>query len=58
VFVLLLYILQNSCCIVFAFWFWREIVFDVTYILKYDTNVHCVNFLVVAGNSSQNENTF
>ncbi len=52
--------LQYSCGIVLVFWFWRDIDFDVTYILR----VHkiqlcgCVSFLVVVGNSSQNENTF
>ncbi len=42
---------QYSCDVVLVFWFWREIVIDVSYILS----VEC---LVVAGNSSQNENTF
>ncbi len=57
---------QYSCGVVLVFWFWREIVFGVTYVLSVHT-IHlcgCVNFLVVvgnsvvAGNSSQNENTF
>jgi hypothetical protein len=51
-------ILQNSCGIVLVFWFWQEIVFDVTYVLKYNTVVQLCQFFVVAGNKSQNENTF
>ncbi len=57
---------QYSCGIVLVFWFWREMVFGVTYILsvQYTCAVSCVRFLVVAGNSvvvgncSQNEDTF
>jgi hypothetical protein len=51
---------QYSCVIVLVFWFWQEIVFGVTYVLRVDTIqlCGCVSFLVVAGNSSQNENTF
>ena len=43
----------------YLFWFWREIVFGVTYVLsvQYSCAVVLI-FLVVAGNSSQNENTF
>jgi hypothetical protein len=42
-----------------VFWFWWEIVFGVTYVLNvYNTVVRLCQFLVVAGNSSQNENTF
>ncbi len=50
---------QNSCGIVLVFWFWREIVFGVTYVhsVQYSCAVVSI-FLVVAGNSSQNENTF
>ncbi len=57
--------MQYSCGVVLVFWFWREIVFGVTYVLsvQYTCAVGCVSFLVVggnsvvAGNSSQNENT-
>jgi hypothetical protein len=66
--VLLTYIsrVQYSCGVVLVFWFWREIVFDITYVLsvQYTCAVGCFSFLVVvgqsdvAGNSSQNENTF
>ena len=66
--VLLIYIsrVQYSCGVVLVFWFWREIVFGITYVLsvQYTCAVSCVSFLVVAGNSvaagnsSQNENTF
>ncbi len=48
-----------------VFWFWREIVFGVTYVLsvQYTCAIVSVFFVVagksvVAGNSSQNENTF
>ena len=42
-----------------VFWFWWEIVFDVTYILSVQYCCAVVSiFLVVSGNSSQNENTF
>ncbi len=58
--------IQYSCGVVLVFWFWREIVFCITYVLsvQYTCVVGCVSFLVVAGNSvvvgntSQNENTF
>jgi hypothetical protein len=42
-------ILQNSCGIVLFFWFWQEIVFDVTYILKYDTVVQLCQFFYCGG---------
>ncbi len=50
---------QYSCGVVLVFWFWWEIVFGVTYVLsvKYSCAVVSI-FLVVAGNRSQNENTF
>jgi hypothetical protein len=45
------------CCV--SFWFWREIVSGVTYVLGVQYSCAVVDiFLVVAGNSSQNENTF
>ena len=49
-----------SCGVVLVFWFWREIVFGVAYVLRVHTIqlCGCVSFLVVAGNSSQRENTF
>ena len=52
---------RYSCGVVLVFWFWREIVFGVTYVLSVQYTCAlcgCVTFLVVAGNSSQNENTF
>ena len=50
---------QYSCGIVLVFWFWREIVFGVRYVLSVQYSCAVVPvFLVVAGNSSQNENTF
>ncbi len=51
---------QCSCGVVSVFCFWREIVFGVTYVLsvQYSCAIVCVSFLVVAGNSYQNENTF
>ncbi len=51
---------QYSCGVVLVFWFLRGIVFGVTYILKVHTIqlCGCVSFLVVVGNSSQNENSF
>jgi hypothetical protein len=56
--VLLTYVLrvQYSCGVVLVFWFWREIVFGVTYVLSVCTIqlCGCVSFLVVAENSSQN----
>ncbi len=42
-----------------VFWFWPEIVFDVMYVLSVQYICAVVSFfLVVAGKSSQNENTF
>ncbi len=57
---------QYSSGVVLVFWFRQEIVFGITYVLsvQYTCVVGCVSFLVVvgnsvvAGNSSQNENTF
>ncbi len=44
---------------VLVFWFWREIVFGVMHILSVQISCAVVSvFLVVAGNSSQNENMF
>ncbi len=49
---------QYSCGVVLLFWFWREIVFGVTYVLSVQYSCAVVSvFLVVAGNSSQNDNT-
>jgi hypothetical protein len=65
--VLLTYIsrVQYSCGVVLVFWFWQEIVFGITYLLSVQYTCAVVSdFLVaagnsvVAGNSSQNENTF
>ena len=44
--------------VVAFFWFWREINFGLTYVLSAQYLCGCVSFLVVAENSSQNENTF
>jgi hypothetical protein len=50
---------QFSCGVVLVFWFWREIVFDITYVLSVQYSYVVVSFfLVVVGNSSKNENTF
>ncbi len=50
---------QYSCGVVLVFWFWWEIVFCVTYILSVQYSCAVVSvFLAVAGNRSQNENTF
>jgi hypothetical protein len=50
---------QYSCGVVLVFWFWRDLVFGVTYVLSVQYSCAVVSvFLVVAGNSSQNENTF
>ena len=50
---------QFCCGVVLVFWFWREIVFDVTYVLSVQYSCAVVSiFLVVVGNSSQNENMF
>jgi hypothetical protein len=49
---------QYSCDVVLGFWFWREIVFGVMYVLSVHYSCAVVSvFLVVAGNSSQKENT-
>ncbi len=50
---------QYSCGGVLVIWFWREIVFGATHIhsVQYSCAVVSV-FMVVAGNSSQNENMF
>jgi hypothetical protein len=45
---------QYNCGVVLVFWSWREIVIDFMHVLLFSG----VSFLVVAGNSSQNENTF
>ncbi len=47
---------QYNCGVVLVFWSWWEIVTDVTYVLS--VQYSCVVVSVVAGNSSQNENTF
>ena len=49
---------QYSCGVVLVFWFWWEIVFGVTYVLSVQYSCAVVSFLVVAGNRSQNANTF
>ncbi len=50
---------QYSCGGVIVFRFWQEIVFGVMYVLSVQYSCAVVSvFLVVAGNSSQNENTF
>ncbi len=50
---------QYSCGVVLVFWFWQEIVFDVMQVPSVQYICAVVSFfLVVAGNSSQNENTF
>ncbi len=50
---------QYSCGVVLVFWFWWEIVFDVTYVRSVQYICAVVSFfLVAAENSSQNENTF
>ncbi len=50
---------QISCGVVLVFWFWREIVFEVMYVLSVQYSCAVVSiFLVVVGNSSQNENRF
>jgi hypothetical protein len=48
--------IQLWCCVIFLFWW--EIVFGVTYVLSVQSVVRLCQFLVVAGNRSQNENTF
>ncbi len=50
------YVLRSTIklwCWVLFFWFWREIVFGVSYIwyLLYNTVVQLCQFLVLAGNS-------
>ncbi len=51
---------QHNCGVDLVFWSWREIIIEFTYIfsVQYSCGVGCVSFLVVAGNSSQNKNTF
>ncbi len=50
---------QYSCGVVLVFWFWQEIVVGFAYVLSVQYSCAVVSvFLVVAGNSSQNENTF
>ncbi len=55
---------QYSCGVVLVFWFWREIVFGITHALSVQFTCAVVAVFVVAGNSvmagdsSQNENTF
>ncbi len=46
------------CDVVLVFWLWREIVFGIMYVLSVQYSCAVVSVLVVAGNSSQNENTF
>jgi hypothetical protein len=48
---------QYSCGVVLVFWFLREIVFGVTYVLSVQYSCAVVS-VFVAGNRSQNENTF
>jgi hypothetical protein len=47
---------QYNCGVVLVFLAWREIVTYVTYVLS--VQYSCAVVSVVAGNSSQNENTF
>ncbi len=48
-----------SCDVVLVFWFWREIVFDITYVLSVQYSCAVVSiFVVVSRNISRNENTF
>jgi hypothetical protein len=50
---------QYRCGDVLVFWFWKEIIFGVTNVLRVQYSCVVVSvFLVVAGNSSQNENIF
>jgi hypothetical protein len=50
---------QYSCGVVLVFWFWWETFFGVTYVLSVQHSCTVVSvFLVAAGNSYQNENTF
>jgi hypothetical protein len=51
---------QHNYGVMLVFWSWREIVIDFTYVfsVQYSCGVGCVSFLVMAGNNSQNENTF
>ncbi len=49
---------QYNCGVVLVFWSWREIVIDFTYVFSVQYSCGVVSFLVVVGNSSQNENTF
>ncbi len=59
-YILLMYLEYHTVVVLCQFfWFWREIVFDVTYILSVQYSCGVVSiFLVVSGNSSQNESTF
>ncbi len=59
-YLLLMYLEYNRVMVrvVLVFWFWWEIVFCVTYVLRCTLQLcGCVSFLVSAGNNSQNENT-
>ncbi len=50
---------QYSCGVALVFWFWRGIVFGVTYVLSVQYSCVVVSvFLVLAGNSSQNDNMY
>ncbi len=49
---------KYSCGVVLVFWFWQEIVLVLHTYLVFNTVVQLCSFLVVAGNSSQNEDTF
>ncbi len=50
---------QYSHGVVLVFWFWWEIVVGVMYVLSLQYSCAVVSvFLVVAGNSSQNEDMF
>jgi hypothetical protein len=50
---------QYNCGVLLVFWSWWEIVIEFMYVfsVQYSCGVVSV-FLVVVGNSSQNENTF
>jgi hypothetical protein len=48
-YILLMYLEYYSCGVVLVFWFWREIVFGVTYVLVYNTVVWLCHFFVVVG---------
>ncbi len=51
-------IVQYNCGVVLVCWSWREIVIDFMYVFSVQYSCAVVSFLVVAGNSPQNENTF